>query len=174
MICVQESMILIPKGRYGNHVSLKLIDQSAYCQSFVCRAEHLASSRRARRSALIVLVLLLLCTVEGGRRERSSIPCATRAWERPRNAGRGVAARFGSRADSAAAPPPLCAGPTTHRLHCPWAPPASLLSSSTEQRPSHCTSFSFPFSSCGGGLGFGEGLGMAESQRRRGPGALPS
>jgi len=71
MICVQESMILIPKGRYGNHVSLKLIDmtmihwfacpnQLAYCPSFVCRAEHLASSWRARRSALIVLVLIRL------------------------------------------------------------------------------------------------------------------
>ena len=105
----------------------------------------------------------------GGRRERSSIPCATRAWERPRNAGCGIMVRSCCRADSAAAPPPLFAGPTMHRLHCVWAPPASLLSSSAEQRPSHCASFSFPFSSCGGGLGFGEGLGTAESRRRGSP-----
>ena len=59
-------------------------------------------------STEMLVILLLLCIVEvGRRREWSSIPCATRAWERPRDAGRGIIIRSCCRADSAAAPPPL-------------------------------------------------------------------
>ena len=95
------------------------------------------------------VILLLLCTVEVGRRERSSIPCATRAWERPRDAGRGIIVRSCCRTDSAAAPPPLSrviglrvdllgAAPPPTRVRCLCLPshsPPFALSFSSLRRP---------------------------------------
>ena len=85
----------------------------------------------------------------GWRRERSSIPCATRAWERPRDAGRGIIVRSFCRADSSAAPPPLprvvglrvgllvaAPPPTRVRCLCLCSPsPPFALSFSSLRRP---------------------------------------